>query len=315
MFTAIRELSAQLPSGVGQSLAERILNSPEAEGVDPLDDEERMGLIRRGASNFVNPALEIVEQARPSTSLVQGVAAIESAENAIAELDLAPWYNKPQKFAKAWWALTTGAFGAGKQAEAALREVRGDVTLDVPEAENIPEKAVDVVSGLIKIGIQMAINKAFAKANQTENVVSAHIAGPAIASAYAPAAAAVSLATLGANAVPASAGIISTMALAESFALMGMAHDGIDRIPKEGTWLLDKGERVLSSSQNDEIVKAVKNGTGGDIQVTNVFQLGGSPSVEADVMRLLPAIERRIINSVEQAMRGGGSLSRAAGVR
>ncbi|MDN5443682.1 MAG: lytic transglycosylase domain-containing protein, partial [Acinetobacter sp.] len=32
----------------------------------------------------------------------------------------------------------------------------------------------------------------------------------------------------------------------------GMAHDGIDNIPKEGTWLLDKGERVLSPRQNKD---------------------------------------------------------------
>ena len=33
----------------------------------------------------------------------------------------------------------------------------------------------------------------------------------------------------------------------------GMAHSGIDRIPKEGTWLLDKGERVLSPRQNQDL--------------------------------------------------------------
>ena len=35
--------------------------------------------------------------------------------------------------------------------------------------------------------------------------------------------------------------------------LTGMAHSGIDRIPKEGTWLLDKGERVLSPRQNQDL--------------------------------------------------------------
>jgi len=35
--------------------------------------------------------------------------------------------------------------------------------------------------------------------------------------------------------------------------LTGMAHDGIDQVPREGTWLLDKGERVLNPRQNADL--------------------------------------------------------------
>lgn len=35
--------------------------------------------------------------------------------------------------------------------------------------------------------------------------------------------------------------------------LQGMAHDGIDNIPHEGTWLLDKGERVVDSRTNEDL--------------------------------------------------------------
>ena len=34
---------------------------------------------------------------------------------------------------------------------------------------------------------------------------------------------------------------------------VGMAHNGIDNIPKEGTWLLDGGERVLNPQQNKDL--------------------------------------------------------------
>lgn len=40
-------------------------------------------------------------------------------------------------------------------------------------------------------------------------------------------------------------------AAADAITLSGMAHDGIDRVPQEGTWLLDKGERVLTAEQAD----------------------------------------------------------------
>jgi tape measure domain-containing protein len=36
---------------------------------------------------------------------------------------------------------------------------------------------------------------------------------------------------------------------------VGMAHSGIDKIPKEGTWLLDKDERVLSPRQNRDFTE------------------------------------------------------------
>jgi len=39
--------------------------------------------------------------------------------------------------------------------------------------------------------------------------------------------------------------------------LTGMAHDGIDYVPKEGTWLLQKGERVLSPKQNMDFTRSL----------------------------------------------------------
>ncbi|PCK48623.1 hypothetical protein A2J14_33325 [Pseudomonas aeruginosa] len=38
-----------------------------------------------------------------------------------------------------------------------------------------------------------------------------------------------------------------------SAAFAGIAHGGIDNIPKESTWLLDAGERVLSPNQNRDL--------------------------------------------------------------
>lgn len=36
-------------------------------------------------------------------------------------------------------------------------------------------------------------------------------------------------------------------------ALTGMAHDGIDNVPREGTWLLDQGERVVDKRTNGDL--------------------------------------------------------------
>ncbi len=61
-----------------------------------------------------------------------------------------------------------------------------------------------------------------------------------------------------------SAGIIAGQTIA------GMAHDGIDNIPKEGTWLLDKGERVVDSRTNADLKNMIANNNGGS---------GGAPNV------------------------------------
>lgn len=57
----------------------------------------------------------------------------------------------------------------------------------------------------------------------------------------------------------ASVGMIAATSIA------GMAHDGIDSVPKEGTWLLDKGERVVDRRTNADLKEylAGKGGGGG----------------------------------------------------
>ncbi|MEG8266621.1 hypothetical protein MKR65_06865 [Acinetobacter baumannii] len=41
--------------------------------------------------------------------------------------------------------------------------------------------------------------------------------------------------------------------------LTGMAHNGIDNVPAEGTWLLDGGERVLNPNQNKDLTNYLNN--------------------------------------------------------
>ena len=46
---------------------------------------------------------------------------------------------------------------------------------------------------------------------------------------------------------------VAQAAKIKGVSLTGMAHDGIDNVPREGTWLLDKGERVLNARQNKDL--------------------------------------------------------------
>lgn len=80
-----------------------------------------------------------------------------------------------------------------------------------------------------------------------------------------------------------------------SSALVGMAHDGIDSVPREGTWLLQKGERVTTANTSakldktlDEVSKGSKGGqpegTGQPVAVHQVFHVNGDVSPQTVAM-------------------------------
>ncbi|HAV4591393.1 TPA: hypothetical protein JIS08_15080 [Acinetobacter baumannii] len=52
---------------------------------------------------------------------------------------------------------------------------------------------------------------------------------------------------------------VAQAAQIKSVNLTGMAHNGIDSVPKEGTWLLDGGERVLNPNQNKDLTNYLNN--------------------------------------------------------
>ena len=79
---------------------------------------------------------------------------------------------------------------------------------------------------LIRMGIQMVANKLLGDTLQAAGVATSVAAGSATAAAWAPAAAMASLASFGANAAPASAGIASTVALSQGLALMPGFDEG-----------------------------------------------------------------------------------------
>jgi len=60
-------------------------------------------------------------------------------------------------------------------------------------------------------------------------------------------------------------------AAVSGLALAGMAHDGIDSVPREGTWLLDKGERVVDQRTNADLKDFLSSGgDGGSEVIVNV---------------------------------------------
>lgn len=96
--------------------------------------------------------------------------------------------------------------------------------------------------------------------------------------------------------------------------ISGMAHDGIDNIPKEGTWLLDKGERVVDSRTNADLKGMIanqKNG-GGDVNISvQVTDSGVSTqSNQNEQKQLGQMIGNAVRTIIRQEQRQGGLLSK-----
>ena len=164
-----------------------------------------------------------------------------------------------------------------------------------------------LIAGLVELGVKKlalaAIERTIATTSATANTATAVAAGTAVASAYAPAAAMVSLATLGGNSLPAMAGMAATVGLAESLSFMGIAHDGISRVPAshEGTWLLRKDEMVLNPKQADDfdsMTKAAKGISSASSPTPNY-----NPTINIDATNAVPGMEQLINEKVEQSQR------------
>ncbi|MFK6529194.1 transglycosylase SLT domain-containing protein [Acinetobacter baumannii] len=82
--------------------------------------------------------------------------------------------------------------------------------------------------------------------------------------------------------------------------IQGMAHNGIDNIPREGTWLLDGGERVLNPQQNKDLTNYLNNrqngASDGNVQISQQITFAdGSASVNTQG-------QKQIAESLNNAM-------------
>lgn len=209
-------------------------------------------------------------------------------------------------------------------------ESAGDALMDMLTgfAKSMVGALADMASQwLVYQAVQMAVGKATQSVAGMGLVASAQATSfQAQLAAYASTAA---IPVVGPAAAPAAA-MAAAMATAPmvsgvaSAALMGMAHNGLDSIPREGTWLLDGGERVLNPNQNRDLTQYLRNannvgagggGTGGitiHAPVTVQAQPGMSDAEarrQGDMMG--EAFEQRVRDTLYREQQQGGLLWRA----
>ena len=95
--------------------------------------------------------------------------------------------------------------------------------------------------------------------------------------------------------------------------IAGIAHSGIDNIPERGTWLLDRGERVLSSKQNEDLKQFLNQKQGGDmiqqeINSTLVVEAGAGQDRDAEFAQ---AVSDDLYRKLIEDAKTNGPLRRA----
>ena len=83
----------------------------------------------------------------------------------------------------------------------------------------------------------------------------------------------------------------------QAVSVAGMAHDGIDAVPKTGTWLLEKGERVLTANTSAKLDKQLDQTRQqeSNVRIINVMD----PAIVGDYLDT-PSGERMIMNVVQR---------------
>lgn len=122
---------------------------------------------------------------------------------------------------------------------------------------------------------------------------------------------AVTMAALETGALAAAAQAITPM-------FSGIAHGGLDYVPKESTYLLDKGERVLSPRQNKDLANFMSKGnTGGigEVNLTLNIDAKGNSSMTGDTTdsfakNMLQAVEATALNVVRKELKQGGMIDK-----
>lgn len=150
-----------------------------------------------------------------------------------------------------------------------------------------------VINSIVQVGVEALKNYILGQTLGAASVASSVGMAATTASAWAPAAAMASLATLGANAAPASAGITSTVGLASGLALAGARYNGgpvsagglyqVGEKGKPEIYQASTGKQYMIPGDNGKVISN-KDMNGGQVQVNVQFYdqtSGGQHSFQA----------------------------------
>lgn len=148
-----------------------------------------------------------------------------------------------------------------------------------------------VINSIVQVGVEALKNYILGQTLGTASVASSVGMAATTASAWAPAAAMASLATLGANAAPAAAGITSTVGLAGGLALAGARYNGgpvsagamyqVGERGKPEIYQASTGKQYMIPGDNGKVISNKDIQGGGGVVVYNNIQNYSSSMVDS----------------------------------
>lgn len=177
----------------------------------------------------------------------------------------------------------------------------------------------EIITGFVRMGVQMALNAALNATLGTAAAGQSMILAGTTATAWAPAAAMASLATLGANSVPAAAALTSTTALATSLAVIpGFATGGYVSGAGTGTSdsitaRLSDGEFVVNAAatkRNRALLEAINSNDRVSVGGGSTASVPTQPSSSQAAVAAAPQ-PKVTVNLIEDRSRAGTVDQRA----
>lgn len=102
-------------------------------------------------------------------------------------------------------------------------------------------------------------------------------------------------------------GLVSA-GIAAAQGVMGMFHDGIDNVPNTGTYLLEKGERVVDKRLNADLTKALDGGGMGGANITFAVTGVEDPEIINKVIRDNRGEFETMLRNINSDRAGAGLL-------
>ncbi|MDX6839745.1 tape measure protein [Hafnia paralvei] len=255
----------------------------------------------------VDPVQQLANENAQKLALIKEYTAqrVITEEQGLALMNTANTEYEAQRTAAQWQLLSQQGLGydmltsavdafAGNASNAITGLLTG--TMSVSDAMRSLGSTIlnSVINSLVQVGVEALKNFIVGQTMGTAATAASVGQAAVVASAWAPAAAMTSLATLGANSVPAAAAITSTVGLSSGLALAGMRKNGgpvsagsMYRVGEGGApeLLQSGGKNYMIPGDGGKVISNadLQTGGGGNIQVSVVFNdyTSGSHSFDA----------------------------------
>ncbi|HDX8601085.1 TPA: tape measure protein [Klebsiella oxytoca] len=284
---------------------------------EQMEQQHQANLAKIRSQQVVNPTQQALAEVDPVQQLAnqhaQELALIQQFEqqgvlahqNALALRAAADTQYEQQRTAAQWEMLSQQSLGynmltsavdafSGNASNAITGLLTG--TMSAQEAMRSLGNTIlnSVINSIVQVGVEALKNYILGQTLGAASVASSVGMAATTASAWAPAAALASLATLGTNAAPASAGITSTVGLASGLALAGARYNGgpvsansmyqVGEKGKPEIYQASTGKQYMIPGDNGKVIsnKDMQSGSGVSVQVNVINQSTGATVQSAD---------------------------------